>query len=79
VFVFSAGAKGDVAPIRTIAGSKTQLSSTHGLGVDSSGYIYVLAGGICVFSPTANGNVAPVRFINGSKTELGVNTQLIVH
>lgn len=83
--VFAAGATGDAAPARSIAGSATELHAPGALSVDDSGAIYSLdqysAGSGC-FDPThgcwavnvyaagADGNVAPVRSIRGPATKL---------
>lgn len=85
VDVFAAGAQGNVAPLRTIAGSATELHAPGALSVDSVGNIYALdqyyAGSGC-FDPThgcwavnvyptgADGDVAPVRSIRGPATKL---------
>jgi hypothetical protein len=76
---FAAGATGNVAPIRTIAGSKTGLSGgngfSFGLAVSkASGKIFVSNPGtnaILGFAATASGNVAPTQTIAGSATGLG--------
>lgn len=73
IAIFAAGASGNVAPLRTICGDKTQLTGLiGGIAVDSAGYIYVADApeSILVFAPGASGNVAPVRVINGSNTGL---------
>jgi hypothetical protein len=75
---FAAGATGNVAPIRTIAGSKTGLSGgngfSFGLAVSKpSGEIFVSNPGsnaILGFAATASGNVAPIQTIAGSATRL---------
>jgi hypothetical protein len=64
-------ADGNVAPVRTIAGSKTQMGlGLGGIAVDSTGVSYVTSvnGGILEYAPGANGNVAPIRTITGSTT-----------
>ncbi len=76
---FAAGATGNVAPIRTIAGSKTGLDGgngfSFGLAVSKkSGEIFVSNPGsnaILGFAATASGNVAPIQTIAGSATGLG--------
>jgi hypothetical protein len=76
---FAAGATGNVAPIRTIAGSKTGLDGgngfSFGLAVSkTSGEIFVSNPGtntILGFAATASGNVAPIQTIAGSATGLG--------
>ncbi|HEV3195835.1 MAG TPA: hypothetical protein VGZ06_06820 [Candidatus Cybelea sp.] len=75
---FAAGAHGNVAPIRTISGSKTGLGGgngfTFGLAVSkTSGEIFVSNPGtnaILGFAATASGNVAPIQTIAGSATGL---------
>lgn len=83
--VFAAGASGNAAPLRTIAGAATQLHAPGALSVDDSGDIYSLdqyAAGSGCFDPThgcwavnayaagVGGNVAPVRSIRGPATKL---------
>jgi hypothetical protein len=78
VFVYAAGANGNVAPIRTIYGSQTGLSYSEGIALDASGNIYVVNGAVhghystslTVYAAGANGNVAPIRTISGSNTRL---------
>ena len=41
VVVYAAGASGDVAPIRTIAGANTVLSNATGIARDAAGNLYV--------------------------------------
>jgi len=75
---FAAGAHGNVAPVRTIFGSKTGLSGgngfSFGLAVSkTSGEIFVSNPGsnaILGFAATASGNVAPIQTIAGSATGL---------
>jgi NHL repeat len=77
VNVYAAGAYGDVAPIRQIAGSSTGLSSPWGIALDSSGNIYVTNTGtnsVTVYAAGADGNVAPIRTISGSSTGLSSPT-----
>ena len=69
--VFSAGANGNHAPLRVIAGDRTDLSGggiavgKHGIYGDS--YADPL---IERFAPKAHGNVAPVAQIEGYRTRL---------
>jgi hypothetical protein len=76
VVVFAAGANGDVAPIRTIAGSRTKLYGPLGVAVDGSGNVYVgddidcCSGYITVYAAGAHGNVAPICTIGGKATQL---------
>jgi hypothetical protein len=75
---FAAGATGNVAPIRTIAGSNTGLDGGNGFSFGlaiskTSGEIFVSNPGsnaILGFAPTATGNVAPIQTIAGSATGL---------
>ena len=71
ILEFSAGAKGNVAPVRTISGPSTLLHALSGIKVDSDGAIFVvstttqqsgmnISPTILKFSPTASGDVAPV-------------------
>lgn len=75
IYVFAAGASGNTAPIRTIAGSATGLVQPSGMGFDSHGHLYVAQGHdstapIEEFAANANGNVAPIATIGGSHTKL---------
>jgi hypothetical protein len=71
---FAAGAQGNVAPIRTIGGSKTGLSGAIGLAVSrTTGKIFVsspAATAVFGFAPHASGNVAPAQVIAGAATGL---------
>lgn len=72
VAVFPIGAKGNVAPIQTISGSKTGLIEPNDVSVDSSRNIYVSNGAetLTVYAAGANGNATPLRTIAGKKTLL---------
>jgi hypothetical protein len=73
VTVYAPDATGNVAPIRTISGSKTGLTYSTQVALDASRFIYVTnrdASSVTVYAPSANGNVAPVRTVSGSKTLL---------
>jgi hypothetical protein len=70
VFSATAAANGDDEPIRTIAGSNTQLSYySYGIAVDATGDVFAttesVAGSnlsaILEFAPNANGNAAPIK------------------
>ena len=86
ILVFDSMAKGNVAPVATIAGSNTMIYYARGVAVDSTGNIYVATlaqatgpmaatlGGtpsILVFASGATGNVAPTRVISGAATTMG--------
>lgn len=72
--VYSRMANGNVAPLRTIQGTKTQLNLPMKIHVDTIHNEIVVAnsGGdsILVFGRTAEGNVAPLREIKGPSTGL---------
>ena len=73
VLEFAAGASGNVAPIRDISGSNTQLANANAVALDTSGDIYAsnyLANSVVVFASDANGNVSPIRVIEGANTLL---------
>ena len=83
IVVFSRTATGNVAPLRTIAGSATGLNYSHMLMLDpSSNEIFVVnaadaasppaAASVTVYDRTANGNVAPLRTLSGSSTGLSI-------
>jgi len=66
ILEFAAGADGNVAPVRTLAGTATFLSEPFGVAVDSAGEVWVADNGhdaIYIFGPNASGNTPPVRFI----------------
>jgi hypothetical protein len=76
VTVYAAGANGNVAPIRTIAGSNTGFANgVYGVAWHNN-RIYVTSGNstissqIGIFPQAANGNVAPTKSIAGSSTQL---------
>lgn len=71
--IYAAGANGNVAPVATIGGKKTNILAAFGVALDSAGNVYVAdagAGAIEVFKAGATGNVAPMRFIAGDKTHI---------
>jgi sugar lactone lactonase YvrE len=75
VNVFAAGSNGSPAPIASISGSDSGITSTgtiNGLTVDSAGDIYVSNGPILIFNPGSNGDVAPARTIGGPHTPLAL-------
>jgi hypothetical protein len=80
VNVYAPGATGNVAPIRTISGSKTGLQNVNAVAVGKNGKAYVSSTmtnsqpGCCitVYAKGANGNVAPRQSISGSKTQIDI-------
>jgi len=74
--VYALDANGDVKPLRTISGDKTQLDWPGGMKYNpENGDLYVandIGQSVLVFSnaPKANGNVAPARVIHGPSTRL---------
>ena len=72
VTIYSAGADGDAAPVRTIDGASS-LRLPVGIALSSAGEIYVANYGgqsITVFAAGASGNATPVRVIGGANTGL---------
>jgi 6-phosphogluconolactonase (cycloisomerase 2 family) len=68
VTVYAPGANGNVAPVRTIAGSNTGILAPKAVALDPAGRIYVanqLANTVTIYAHGANGNVAPVAKITG--------------
>ena len=81
VTVYKAGARGNVAPIRRIAGINTGLDTIVGIAVNSAGKIYVaneypshpsswVSGSITIYAPDATGDVAPIAKIEGLQTRM---------
>ncbi|HWF85261.1 MAG TPA: hypothetical protein VG222_10450 [Vicinamibacterales bacterium] len=70
--VYKASATGDVPPIRSIQGKRTQLAWPMGITVDKPRNELLVAnyGGssILIFPASANGDVAPARTIGGPRT-----------
>ena len=59
VFVFAAGANGDVAPIRTLNGANADFNQVTGVSTDSDGNVYVSSfsspqNALLVFGPTGS-------------------------
>ena len=86
VMVYSAESKGNVAPITTISGERTDLWFPYGIALDASGKIYVTnntegerfgapnddyENRVTVYPAGARGNIAPVTRIAGSATGIG--------
>jgi DNA-binding beta-propeller fold protein YncE len=70
--VYKASANGNVPPIRTIQGARTQLAWPMGITVDKPRNELLIANygnsSILIFPASASGNVAPARVIGGSHT-----------
>ena len=69
--VFRASANGDVAPVRVISGSQTQLSNPKTAAVDSSGRIWTCSTSnrnVFAFAAGASGNVVPSVIIGGTNS-----------
>ena len=70
--VYDGDAKGDAAPLRTIAGPLTNLDWPMGVAVDEANNEIVVANNgdnsVLVFKRTATGNVQPDRIIRGAAT-----------
>ncbi len=68
---YSAGATGDVAPLRAISGARTRLSRPIGVALRGNLYVSNLNfRAITVYELGATGNVPPVRTIRGARTGL---------
>ena len=82
ISVYPLKASGDTAPIRIIAGPKTQLNWPGHIFVDAEHGELVVANdsddSILVFRETDQGDVAPTRVIKGPKTGLRNPTGLFV-
>lgn len=79
VTIYRGNSTGNVAPIGTIEGSKTQLFGPAGLVLDADDTVYVPNGeinSVTVYAAGSDGNVAPKRTISGSKTGLEVPYQV---
>jgi DNA-binding beta-propeller fold protein YncE len=72
ITVYDGDAKGDAAPLRTIAGPLSQVDWPMGVAVDeANNELFVANNGdnsILVFPRTAAGNVQPTRVIHGPRT-----------
>ena len=70
--VYKASANGDVPPIRTLQGRRTQLAWPMGITVDKPKNELLVANygssSILVFTTSASGDTAPVRVIGGPRT-----------
>jgi len=78
--VHKASATGDVAPIRTLQGKRTQLSWPMGITVDKERHELLVANygnsSVLVFKVDAAGDMAPVRVLGGKST--GINGPIAV-
>ena len=73
VTVYAPGANGNVRPLATISGPRTELADPRSIAIDSRGAIYVTnisAKGVTIYAPGSNGNVAPIGTISGTNTGL---------
>jgi len=72
ITVYARRANGNVAPLRSLSGPATGLSTPSGLAVDTvNNELFVVNGSnnsVTVYPRVANGNVAPLRTIFGSAT-----------
>jgi 6-phosphogluconolactonase (cycloisomerase 2 family) len=68
--VYPASANGDVPPMRTIQGDRTQLAWPMGIDVEGNELAVANYGtdSILIFARGANGNVGPERVIGGDRT-----------
>ena len=70
VLVFSALARGDVAPLRVLRGPKSLVSNPTGIFLDkANNELWVASFGnhtAAVYNPMANGNAAPLRIIRSA-------------
>jgi sugar lactone lactonase YvrE len=85
ITIYAAGANGNVAPLRTIAGSNTLLAYPYGIALDSAQNIYVAnssnagcVSSVVVYAAGSNGNVAPTQAIAGPNTGLNCSTGIAV-
>jgi DNA-binding beta-propeller fold protein YncE len=82
ITVYPIKASGDVAPIRTISGPKTQLNwPAHAYIDEERGELFLANDGgdsILVFKVTDNGDVAPTRTIKGPRTGIKNPTGIFV-
>jgi 6-phosphogluconolactonase (cycloisomerase 2 family) len=75
ITAFSASATGNAAPVDSIVGDKTALSTPVAIALDAGGRIYVANYGnnsVTVYATGATGNAAPIDSIGGSNTGLSL-------
>ena len=73
IMVYAAGAMGNAAPMDSIVGDKTGLSTPTAIALDAAGLIYVANywnSTVTVYAAGASGNVAPTDSIGGANTGL---------
>jgi DNA-binding beta-propeller fold protein YncE len=74
ITTYSADAKGDAKPLRTIQGVRTHLDFPMGLGDDPANNEFAVANNgdnsVLIFSRTADGNVSPLRVLSGPRTQI---------
>jgi Beta-propeller repeat len=71
VLTFDPSTSGNSSPVRSIAGSNTQLQYPVAVAYDWQGNLWVSQSNkLLEFGPGANGNVAPIRTIFGNQTGL---------
>jgi hypothetical protein len=76
VEIFAAGSSGNVKPMASIMGGKTELDFPFGIALDSGGNIYVanslggenVLGSVTMYPAGSKGNVAPAATIAGHMT-----------
>ena len=83
ITVYPRNARGNVAPLRTIQGSSTQLDNVKPIFVDAGRHEIVVAAGsptnaLLFFEQKASGNAAPIRVIQGDETGLSDPTGVFV-
>lgn len=88
ILAFDAAASGDVKPVVSIIGEKTEMGGCQtGIAIGPKGGIFVAdatptdnhpGGEIVVFSADADGNVAPIRRIAGKNANLHTPESIVV-
>lgn len=82
ITVYSRTASGDVAPVRSIQGSKTGMNLPMGIFLDTTTNQLIVANGgddrILFFDVNASGDAAPVRVLSGPATELAGPTGVVI-
>jgi hypothetical protein len=73
IVVFGPSQNGNVAPLRVIAGKRTQLTAPYGIAVSPNGiYVgtYASPAAVLRFALSANGNAAPLAVLSGASSEI---------